>query len=153
MLFLPQASHVQQLTKTEVNASIPHLWPPPPSTSLAVAATNSNSTSSLSASTHPFQHNVRKRHSMYPVPPPPQPPHRWHHNVPNAQRRHVRIHYYPRNRWVPRRHHYHRVHVKYSPWTAWSPCSPECFQRRERYCKTKRKCGHIKHIEERKCWK
>ncbi|GBP10255.1 hypothetical protein EVAR_72010_1 [Eumeta japonica] len=37
---------------------------------------------------------------------------------------------------------------QYTLWTAWSPCSRECVQRRERYCKTKRKCelSHAKFL-------
>ncbi|KAI8117013.1 Anionic trypsin-2 [Lucilia cuprina] len=160
---LSENSHVQlakQLSKTEVNASIGHLQTSSTSPSSLTAA----ATAISSSSAHLFyqQHQLHKRHSLLPFSGPPLPPplspaqkrqyHQWHRNGQRAERRHYRLHRHrPRNRWVPRRHHHH--HAQYSAWTAWSPCSPECVQRRERYCKTKRKCGHIKHIEERKCWR
>lgn len=152
---LLQNSHVQLAQhhiQTEVNASGGHL--PSPSSLAALPAVVTSS------STHPFyqhqRHHVHKRPSHYvaipPLPPPQQQQPAHHHR---AQRRHYRLHHHrPHNRWVPRRHyHHHRWHRQYTPWTAWSPCSKECVQRRERYCKTKRKCGRIKHIEERKCWR
>lgn len=152
LFFLLQNSHVQlakQHLQTEVNASIGHL--PSPSPLAAIS----------SSSAHPFyHHHLHKRHSQQfgpPLPPPQQRKyhHHWQRNGQRAERRHYRLHHHrPHNRWVPRRHHHHHhLHAQYTPWTAWSPCSPECLQRRERYCKTKRKCGHIKHIEERKCWR
>lgn len=108
-----------------------------------------------------YEHQLHNRHSHQkpnrtltaPTPPPSatQSPESWLHTIPEAQRRHYRVyHRRPHNRWMPR-HHYHHHHTQYSAWTAWSRCTPECVQRRERYCKTKRKCGHIRHIEERKC--
>ncbi|XP_065359756.1 uncharacterized protein LOC135953707 [Calliphora vicina] len=151
---LSENSHVQlakQHLQTEVNASIGHLPSPSPPPLAAVS----------SSSAHPFyHHHLHKRHSQQfgpPLPPSQQRQYHqhWQRNGQRAERRHYRLHHHrPHNRWVPRRHHHHHhSHAQYTPWTAWSPCSPECLQRRERYCKTKRKCGHIKHIEERKCWR
>ncbi|KAL9910555.1 uncharacterized protein ACN427_005164 isoform 2-T13 [Glossina fuscipes fuscipes] len=66
----------------------------------------------------------------------------WHH----GQRVH---HFYDRrNRWLLRRQ---RRQQQFTSWSVWSECGMDCVQRRERYCKIKRKCGHTKHIEERKC--
>lgn len=66
----------------------------------------------------------------------------WHH----GQRVH---HFYDhRNRWLLRRQ---RRQQQFTSWSVWSECGIDCVQRRERYCKVKRKCGHTKHIEERKC--
>lgn len=39
----------------------------------------------------------------------------------------------------------------FTPWTAWNSCDSNCKQRRERYCKVRRKCGQMKHLEERSC--
>lgn len=48
----------------------------------------------------------------------------------------------------PRRSHRKRP---FSPWTAWSICDSYCKQKRERYCNIRRRCGQMKHVEERSC--
>lgn len=50
-------------------------------------------------------------------------------------------------RWSHRR----RLGTIFSPWTTWSHCNVLCKQKRERFCIVKRKCGDMKHIEERHC--
>lgn len=50
-------------------------------------------------------------------------------------------------RWSHRR----RLGAIFSPWSGWSHCDYQCQQRRERHCRVRKKCGHSKHIEERRC--
>ncbi|XP_030385413.1 uncharacterized protein LOC115632416 [Scaptodrosophila lebanonensis] len=68
----------------------------------------------------------------------------WH----NGKRVH-RLHM-PHQRWSGRwRSMSH--HQPFSRWTQWTSCDKDCVKQRERYCKAKRKCGHTKHVEHRKC--
>ncbi|XP_032598940.1 uncharacterized protein LOC6557425 [Drosophila grimshawi] len=70
----------------------------------------------------------------------------WHH----GQRVH-RVHMpHARQRWSGRRRSIHHPHP-FSRWTQWTTCDEDCIRRRERFCKAKRKCGHTKHVEQRKC--
>lgn len=50
-------------------------------------------------------------------------------------------------RWSHRR----RLGAIFSPWSSWTHCNHHCKQKRERQCYVRKKCGAIKHIEERRC--
>ncbi|XP_030570030.1 uncharacterized protein LOC115769378 [Drosophila novamexicana] len=70
----------------------------------------------------------------------------WHH----GQRVHRLRMPHAHQRWSGRRRLINHQHP-FSRWTQWTACDEECIRRRERFCKAKRKCGHTKHVEQRKC--
>ncbi|XP_061392951.1 uncharacterized protein LOC133328397, partial [Musca vetustissima] len=151
------SSHVLQLAKqqipAEVNASIGHLLP------------SSTTAHPQSVEPQPLTEEPNRRRQFEERERPNQKHfHHWHngqrvHRVyPNENRRHYHRRHPPYHRWTPRRRpsrHHHRHHHDqqyfFGQWSPWSSCSPDCMKRRERHCKIKRKCGHTKHIEERKC--
>ncbi|XP_073836559.1 uncharacterized protein [Musca autumnalis] len=154
MFSFSESSHVQlakQQILAEVNASIGHLLP---STAHPLNQSNLPQPPQLDEDNRRRHYEHRPHQKHY---------HHWHngqrvHRVyANENRRHhPRRH--PYHRWTPRRrpshhHHQHHQHQHYyfGQWSPWSSCSPDCMKRRERYCRIKRKCGHTKHIEERKC--
>ncbi|XP_034481725.1 uncharacterized protein LOC117787336 [Drosophila innubila] len=70
----------------------------------------------------------------------------WH----NGQRVHRLYMPHSHQRWSGRRKAINHPHP-FSRWSQWTSCDEDCIRRRERYCRAKRKCGHTKHMEQRKC--
>lgn len=50
-------------------------------------------------------------------------------------------------RWGHRR----RFAPVFTEWSPWSKCDIHCKQERERFCLDRRKCGSVRHLEERLC--
>ncbi|KAH8380358.1 hypothetical protein KR009_010168 [Drosophila setifemur] len=80
--------------------------------------------------------------------------HHRHHSYHGSQwedgRRVHRLRMPHHQRWSGRRRSMNH-HQPFSRWSQWTPCDGDCIRRRERICKVKRKCGHTKHVEQRKC--
>ncbi|XP_059220892.1 uncharacterized protein LOC106094434 [Stomoxys calcitrans] len=146
---------LQQELQTEVNASIGHLPTHPAVSQQANLQSANPNRRHFEQHRRPHQENVHHGHNGQRV-------HRLHsyenrrhyhlHSSPHHRHHHSHRRPQPHHSWVSRRPpHQHQGHNHFGRWSPWSSCSPDCMRRRERYCKVKRKCGHTKHIEERKC--
>ncbi|XP_068142150.1 uncharacterized protein [Drosophila tropicalis] len=97
---------------------------------------------------HPHPHSYSHPQLHHP------PSTRYHgshwHSGQRIHRFHMPSHQH-QQRWSGRRRSMNH-HQPFSRWTEWTLCNEECIKHRERYCKAKRRCGHTKHVEQRKCW-
>lgn len=56
-----------------------------------------------------------------------------------------------RHRKLRRWSHRRRFAPVFTDWSEWSKCDVHCKQERERFCLDRRKCGSVRHVEERLC--